>query len=77
MGRRKAKPAPIASPTMVDESWFSMQSGVDWTALNSANLDACIRDDDINRASYQQFKGERRAAEMALWFEDFQRRHGL
>lgn len=76
MARRKAKPAPVASPTMVDESWFSMRRGVDWFAV----LDAWPRPPDmkdIASIAWQHYEGSRRAAEMALWFEDFQRRHGL
>lgn len=72
MARRKAKPAPLASPIVVDESWFSMQRGVDWSVVPRSK-----NDDDIASIASQQFWGERRAAEMALWFEDFQRRHGL
>lgn len=76
MARRKAKPAPIASPTMVDESWFSMQRGVDWLAVQC--MAETVEDwYELSQLSDQQIHGERRAAEMALWFEDFQRRHGL
>ena len=76
MGRRKAKPAPVASPIVVYESWFSMQRGVDWSALLDDDPAAPYQH-DIAGIAWQHYDGERRAAEMALWFEDFQRRHCL